>query len=312
MTGPELIRATVALFFANCLIGAPTAQAAVAAVLIATPVPAGAGAAPGVIRVQAIDPSNPGDVPSGPPALEEPVVVEPAPPAPPQTGGPLIDPSLDPVAPEPEAPSAVAPAPEAPDGNAPEQDGRGVQEPGAPDAAAAPASDILDVAPLTAVELLSLPASVEATAVQRTLKSLRDIEKTCRSGAVAADYVVDCVARSLHRAAAALPGRGELLYARRALLAAAHELDQIVSGALDPARGKIAVPLGGAALAPRLEDLRAVRPERLAEAQSAARDIMQEVQLVLLRSSDDFERHTASFQQIAMAVDSSKNLLRSS
>jgi hypothetical protein len=150
-----------------------------------------------------------------------------------------------------------------------------------------------------------------------TLKITKDISETIEDVANECStykpvYRVDCIRQGLQMTLARLPKTGEYADARKILQTAVAKLDRIVVENVDPeAPALLAAPNAN----PKLKKRRhysAIRKDRLAIANRKAVAVIEEARTELLRSSENSERRYAHYQEIALAVGSTKVLLRSS
>lgn len=124
-------------------------------------------------------------------------------------------------------------------------------------------------------------------------------------------YRIDCLRQGIELTLASLPKTGEYAEARKILKKAAGDLKKIVLANADPSGIAVVSPPGINKHFPKQRRYRAVRKERLKVALKQATAVIAEAQTQLLRSSENSERRSAAYQQIAAAVGSTKVLLRS-
>jgi hypothetical protein len=125
-------------------------------------------------------------------------------------------------------------------------------------------------------------------------------------------YRIDCLRQGLEMTAASLPDNGEYSQAKRILKKASRRLANIVNTYRDPAAPTLEIPANSNPRFKRRRQLTAIRREATPEAMARATQVIQEATTELLRSGENSERRYAHYQQISVAVDSTKVLLRSS
>jgi hypothetical protein len=139
---------------------------------------------------------------------------------------------------------------------------------------------------------------------------LASIRKEC--GGYDEVYRVDCLRQGIDMIVASLPDNSEYRDAKRILKKASSRLSRIVSTYQDTAAPKLEVP---ADANPRFRKRRryvAIKREVVPDAMAKAQNVIDEAATQLLRSSENSERRLAHYQEISVAVDSTKVLLRSS
>jgi hypothetical protein len=152
-----------------------------------------------------------------------------------------------------------------------------------------------------------LPLSRATT--QKIVLDLASIRKEC--GGYDEVYRIDCLRQGIEMVAASLPDNSEYREAKRILKKASSRLGRIVSTYQDKSAPKLDVP---ASANPRFHKRRryvAIKREAVPEAMAKAQNVIDEAATQLLRSSENSERRYAHYQQISVAVDSTKVLLRS-
>jgi hypothetical protein len=139
---------------------------------------------------------------------------------------------------------------------------------------------------------------------------LASIRKEC--GGYDEIYRIDCLRQGIDMVVASLPDNSEYRDAKRILRKASSRLGRIVSTYQDAAAPKLEVPAGAN---PRFKKRRkyvAIKREAVPDAMAKAQNVIDEAATQLLRSSENSERRLAHYQEISVAVDSTKVLLRSS
>jgi hypothetical protein len=125
-------------------------------------------------------------------------------------------------------------------------------------------------------------------------------------------YRIDCLRQGIDMVVASLPDNSEYRDAKRILRKASSRLGRIVSTYQDTAAPKLEVPANAN---PRFKKRRryvAIKREAVPDAMAKAQNVIDEAATQLLRSSENSERRLAHYQEISVAVDSTKVLLRSS
>lgn len=125
-------------------------------------------------------------------------------------------------------------------------------------------------------------------------------------------YRIDCLREGFLLAAKSLPNTGEYRKVKQILLNASTKLDRVVRRYQDLTAPAIRPKANANPRFKTARRYRAVRRDKLTEALSEARAIVDEAQTQLLRSSQNSEARLAHYQTIATAVGSAKVLLRSS
>lgn len=124
-------------------------------------------------------------------------------------------------------------------------------------------------------------------------------------------YRIDCLRQGIDMVAASLPDNSEYREAKRILKKASSRLGRLVSSYQDPAAPKlVALPDAN----PRFRKRRqytAIKREAVPQAMEQANKIVEEATTQLLRSGENSERRYVHYQDISVAVDSTKTLLRS-
>lgn len=125
-------------------------------------------------------------------------------------------------------------------------------------------------------------------------------------------YRIDCLRQGIDMIAASLPDNSEYRDAKRILRKTSNRLGRIVATYQDRSMPKLVAPAGANPRFKKTRRYTAIRREAVPEAMAKAQDVVGEATTALLRSSENSERRYAHYQQISVAVDSTKVLLRSS
>jgi len=125
-------------------------------------------------------------------------------------------------------------------------------------------------------------------------------------------YRIDCLRQGIDMIVATLPDNSEYRDAKRILKKASSRLGRIVSTYQDPSAPKLEVPAGANPRFKKRRSYVAIQREAVPEAMAKAQNAVNEAATALLRSSENSERRYVHYQEISVAVDSTKQLLRSS
>lgn len=124
-------------------------------------------------------------------------------------------------------------------------------------------------------------------------------------------YRIDCLQRGLRLTAQRIPRNAAYGDMKRAILRAADKLDAIVRANVDTRAPKLDAKPGANPRFARNRSYRAIKRENLAKAMAAASQVVDELQTELLRAADNSEKRQQHYQRVAVAVQSTKVLLRS-
>jgi hypothetical protein len=153
-----------------------------------------------------------------------------------------------------------------------------------------------------------LPLSRMTT--HKIVLDLASIRREC--GGYDEVYRIDCLRQGIDMVVASLPDNSEYRDVKRILRRASSRLGRIVSTYQDTTAPKLEVPANAN---PRFRKRRryvAIKREAVPQAMARAQNVIDEAATQLLRSSENSERRLAHYQEISVAVDSTKVLLRSS
>lgn len=157
----------------------------------------------------------------------------------------------------------------------------------------------------------SPPGFVLNSGVTRDIvKILHGADKTC-DVRIEPRYRIDCLRIYYLKVADRLPDTGDYLPIKRAMLDAAAKLDAIVIAHLDETAPTIRPRESHKPLAARLP---AVRPVKEAFAEVAAAEaarVVEETELIIIRSGGDPARRTEHYNAVAAAVEDNLVILRS-
>ena len=142
------------------------------------------------------------------------------------------------------------------------------------------------------------------------VKLLNGANSTC-SERIELRYRIDCLRIYYLKVAESLPDTGDYLPIKQAMLDAAEKLDAIVTANLDEIAPVIRPREGHKPLAKRLPPVRPVK-EAFAEAAAVeAARVVEETELIIIRSGGDPARRTQHYTDVAAAVEDNLVILRS-
>jgi len=145
---------------------------------------------------------------------------------------------------------------------------------------------------------------------RRIVLELASVRKEC--GSYDEVYRIDCLRQGIDMIAATLPDNSEYRDVKRVLKKASARLGRIVSTYKDTPAPRLEAPANANPHFKRRRQYTAIRREATPEAMARATEVIEEAKTELLRSGENSERRYAHYQQISVAVDSTKILLRSS
>jgi hypothetical protein len=152
--------------------------------------------------------------------------------------------------------------------------------------------------------------SLNTGVTKAIVKILQGADKTCDSR-IDLRYRIDCLRIYYLKVAANLPDSGDYLPIKRAMLDAADKLDAIVTKYQDESAPVIRPREGHKSGAKRLPPVRPVK-EAFAEAAAVeAAMVVEETELVIIRSGGDPARRTQHYTEVAAAVEDNLVILRS-
>jgi hypothetical protein len=142
------------------------------------------------------------------------------------------------------------------------------------------------------------------------VKILQGANQTCDSR-IDLRYRIDCLRLYYLKVAANLPNSGDYLPIKKAMLDAAEKLDAIVTKYEDESAPVIRPREGNKSGAKRLPKVRPVK-EAFAEAAAVeAAMVVEETELIIIRSGGDPARRTQHYTAVAAAVEENLVILRS-
>ncbi|NGM44308.1 hypothetical protein G5B31_02015 [Rhodobacter sp. SGA-6-6] len=143
------------------------------------------------------------------------------------------------------------------------------------------------------------------------VKIIEDANRTCGSAQMALEYRIDCLRIYYGWVADKLPDTGDYAPVKKAMKQAEAKLDRIVRANLDPTQETITPKEGYKKNAKRLPPVRAVKKSAAKKAARQAEAVVQETELLIIRSGEDPARRTPHFTAVAEAVDDNLVILRS-
>lgn len=152
--------------------------------------------------------------------------------------------------------------------------------------------------------------SINSGVTKSIVKVLATANSTCDE-TIDLRYRIDCLRLYYLKVAANLPDTGDYLPIKKAMLDAAAKLDAIVTKYQDP-NGEVIRPREGhKSMAKRLPPVRPVK-EAFAEAAAVeAQRVVEETELIIIRSGGDPARRTQAYTDVAAAVEDNLVILRS-
>lgn len=142
------------------------------------------------------------------------------------------------------------------------------------------------------------------------VRILEGADKTCGTR-LDPRYRIDCLRVYYLKVADRLPRSGDYLPIRQAMLDAASKLDAIVSAHQDEAAPVIRPRDGHKPAAKRLPPLRPVKEAFVETAAAEAARVVEETELIIIRSGGDPARRTQHYTDVAAAVEDNLVILRS-
>ncbi|WP_374432423.1 hypothetical protein [Tabrizicola sp.] len=144
------------------------------------------------------------------------------------------------------------------------------------------------------------------------VKIISGANETCDDDRIELRYRIDCLRIYYLKVADRLPERGDYLPVKQAMIDAAERLDAIVAKYEDTSAPVIRPREGHKSAAKRLPGMRAVK-ENFAEAAAVeAAMVVEETELIIIRSGGDPARRTQHYTEVAAAVEDNLVILRSS
>jgi hypothetical protein len=145
---------------------------------------------------------------------------------------------------------------------------------------------------------------------QAIIADLEEIKRECSTFDQV--YRIDCLRQGIDMIVAKLPDNSEYREAKRILRRTSNRLGRIVATYQDRSMPALEIPANANPRFKKKRKLTAVRQDVMPEAMAKAQQAVEEAATALLRSGENSQRRYAHYQEISVAVDSTKVLLRSS
>jgi hypothetical protein len=142
------------------------------------------------------------------------------------------------------------------------------------------------------------------------VKILQGADQTCGTR-IDLRYRIDCLRLYYLKVAANLPESGDYLPIKKAMLDAADKLDAIVIQYQDDMVPPLRLREGHKPMAKRLPPVRAVKEAFAETAAAEAARVVEETELIIIRSGGDPARRTQAYTDVAAAVEENLVILRS-
>jgi hypothetical protein len=152
--------------------------------------------------------------------------------------------------------------------------------------------------------------SLNSGVTKGIVKILQGADKTCGSR-IELRYRIDCLRLYYLKVAANLPATGDYLPIKQAMLDAADKLDAIVTKYEDENAPVIRPREGHKSAAKRLPPVRPVKEAFATAAAVEAAMVVEETELIIIRSGGDPARRTQHYTEVAAAVEDNLLILRS-
>ena len=152
--------------------------------------------------------------------------------------------------------------------------------------------------------------NLNAGVTKAIVKILQGADKTCGTR-IDLRYRIDCLRIYYLKVAANLPDTGDYLPIKQAMLRAADKLDAIVTKYQDESAPVIRPREGHKPLSKRLPPVRPVKKAFAEAAAAEAARVVEETELIIIRSGGDPARRTPHYNEIAAAVEDNLVILRS-
>ncbi len=152
--------------------------------------------------------------------------------------------------------------------------------------------------------------SVSVTITKEVVRTFESVKQECSK--YDSSYRIDCLRQGIQLSLSRLPDSGDYNEVRRILNKTASKLGNIVSENADLSEPSLIAPQGANPHFKRRRAYTPIKRDSLQKAMREAEIVVAEAQAQLLRSSENSERRSAHYQQISIAVGSTKTLLRSS
>jgi hypothetical protein len=154
------------------------------------------------------------------------------------------------------------------------------------------------------------PVGVSTKTTREIVRILDGASATC-DNRIQLRYRIDCLRLYYGWVAASLPDSGDYAPIRQAMLDAEAKLDAIVTANLDEGAPAIRPREKHKPAAKRVPPVRAVREDRARIAAAEAAKVIEETELIIIRSGGDPARLTPHYTAVAAAVEDNLVILRS-
>jgi hypothetical protein len=152
--------------------------------------------------------------------------------------------------------------------------------------------------------------SINTGVTKAIVKILQGANSTCDSR-IELRYRIDCLRIYYLKVAANLPNSGDYLPVKQAMLDAADKLDAIVTKYQDESAPVLRPREGHKSQAKRLPPVRPVKEAFAVAAAVEAAMVVEETELIIIRSGGDPARRTQAYTDVAAAVEENLVILRS-
>jgi hypothetical protein len=152
--------------------------------------------------------------------------------------------------------------------------------------------------------------SLNSGVTRGIVKILQGANKTCGTR-IELRYRIDCLRIYYLKVAANLPDKGDYLPVKKAMLDAAAKLDAIVTKYEDDTAPVIRPREGHKSGSKRLPKVRPVKEAFATAAAVEAAMVVEETELIIIRSGGDPARRTQHYSEVATAVEENLLILRS-
>ena len=156
-----------------------------------------------------------------------------------------------------------------------------------------------------------LASSLNDGTTKMIIRIIKDANRTCASAKMDPAYRADCLRVYYGWVADKLADKGEYAPIKQAMQQAEAKLERIIRANLDPAAEPIQPREGFKPNSKRLPPLRAVKKSATKKVARQAAAVVEEAELLIIRSSGDPARRTPHFTKVADAVEDNLLILRS-
>ena len=171
-------------------------------------------------------------------------------------------------------------------------------------------ADLLSISCHTDRSDLQPGLSINKGVTKAIIRILQGANSTCDSR-IDLRYRIDCLRIYYRKVAANLPNSGDYLPIKQAMLDAADKLDAIVTKYQDESAPVLRPREGHKSQAKRLPPVRPVKEAFAVAAAVEAAMVVEETELIIIRSGGDPARRTQAYTDVAAAVEENLVILRS-